>query len=193
MEGNVAVIHTARDWPGFQQIHFESLRPGLCLILGCMNMADASISFDSPIGAITVEATGEKISALFIGQASPDFGSSKVLREAKKQLSAYFAGKLTKFDLPVQLHGTEFQMAVYKQIAKIGFGKTLSYADIAAKLGKPLASRAVGGAVGSNPVPIIIGCHRVLGASGKITGYSGGDGLPTKRILLKLEGIESKE
>ena len=158
-----------------------------------MNMADASISFDSPIGAITVESTGEKITALYIGQSSPDFGSSKVLREAKKQLVAYFAGKLTKFDLPVQLHGTEFQLAVYKQIAKIGFGKTLSYADIAAKLGKPLASRAVGGAVGSNPVPIIVGCHRVLGASGKITGYSGGDGLPTKRILLKLEGIESKE
>lgn len=156
-------------------------------------MADASISFDSPIGAITVESTGEKITALYIGQPSPDFGSSKVLREAKKQLGAYFAGKLTKFDLPVQLHGTEFQLAVYKQIAKIGFGKTLSYADIAAKLGKPLASRAVGGAVGSNPVPIIVGCHRVLGASGKITGYSGGDGLPTKRMLLKLEGIESKE
>lgn len=156
-------------------------------------MADASISFDSPIGAITVESTGEKITALYIGQPSPVFGSSKVLREAKKQLGAYFAGKLTKFDLPVQLHGTEFQLAVYKQIAKIGFGKTLSYADIAAKLGKPLASRAVGGAVGSNPVPIIVGCHRVLGASGKITGYSGGDGLPTKRMLLKLEGIESKE
>jgi methylated-DNA-[protein]-cysteine S-methyltransferase len=91
------------------------------------------------------------------------------------------------------LNGTEFQKAVYKQIAKIGFGKTVSYAAIAAKLGKPQASRAVGGAVGSNPVPIIVGCHRVLGASGKITGYSGGDGLPTKRWLLKLEGIESKE
>jgi methylated-DNA-[protein]-cysteine S-methyltransferase len=158
-----------------------------------MNIANASISFDSPIGAITVESTGEKITGLVIGQRSPDFGSSKVLREAKKQLTAYFAGKLSKFDLPVELHGTEFQKAVYKQIAKIGFGKTVSYADIAAKLGKPLASRAVGGAVGSNPVPIIVGCHRVLGASGRITGYSGGEGLPTKRLLLKLEGIAIKE
>ena len=114
-------------------------------------MADASISFDSPIGAITVESTNEKITGLRIAEQSPDFGSSKVLREAKKQLTAYFAGKLTKFDLPVDLHGTEFQKAVWKQIAKIGFGKTLSYADIAGKLGKPLASRAVGGAVGSNP------------------------------------------
>jgi methylated-DNA-[protein]-cysteine S-methyltransferase len=158
-----------------------------------MKIADASISFDSPVGSITVEATNEKITRLTIGHPSPDFGSSKVLREAKKQLMAYFAGKLTKFDLPVELHGTEFQKSVFKQIAKIGFGTTVSYADIAAKLGKPLASRAVGGAVGSNPVPIIVACHRVLGATGKITGYSGGDGLPTKRILLQLENIPIKE
>jgi methylated-DNA-[protein]-cysteine S-methyltransferase len=158
-----------------------------------MNMAHASISFDSPIGAITVEASNEKITRLTIGQRSPDLGSSKTLVEAKKQLTAYFAGKLTKFDLPVDLHGTDFQKAVWKQIAKISFGKTLSYADIAGKLGKPLASRAVGGAVGSNPVPLIVGCHRVLGASGKITGYSGGDGLPTKRWLLNLEDIAIKE
>lgn len=158
-----------------------------------MKTADASISFDSPIGAITVEATNEKITSLVIGQSYPDFGSSKVLREAKKQLLAYFAGKLTKFDLPVDLHGTEFQKAVFKQIAKIGYGKTVTYSDIAAKIGKPLAARAVGGAVGSNPIPIIVACHRVLGAAGKITGYSGGDGLPTKRLLLKLEGISSKE
>lgn len=157
-----------------------------------MNRADSSISFDSPIGVITVESTNEKITSLVIGQASPVFGSSKVLREAKKQLSEYFAKKRTKFDLPVSLQGTEFQMAVYKHIAKVGFGKTITYAEIAAKLGKPLAARAVGGAVGSNPVPIIVGCHRVLGASGKITGYSGGKGLPTKRQLLDLEGIESK-
>jgi methylated-DNA-[protein]-cysteine S-methyltransferase len=158
-----------------------------------MNMAHASISFDSPIGAITVEASNEKITRLTIGQRSPDLGSSKTLGEAKKQLTAYFAGRLTKFELPLELQGTEFQKAVWKQISKIGYGKTLSYADIAAKIGKPLASRAVGGAVGSNPVPIIVGCHRVLGASGRITGYSGGDGLPTKRWLLTLEDIAIKE
>ena len=156
-------------------------------------MAHASISFDSPIGAITVEASNEKITRLTIGQRSPDLGSSKTLGEAKKQLTAYFAGRLTKFELPLELQGTEFQKAVWKQISKIGYGKTLSYADIAAKIGKPLASRAVGGAVGSNPVPIIVGCHRVLGASGRITGYSGGDGLPTKRWLLTLEDIAIKE
>jgi methylated-DNA-[protein]-cysteine S-methyltransferase len=157
-----------------------------------MTQPDASISFDSPIGAITIEATNEKITSLTMGQSNATFGSSKILGEAKRQLGAYFAGQLTKFDLPVQLEGTEFQKAVWNQIAKVGFGKTTSYAQIAKKLGKPLASRAVGGAVGANPVPLIVGCHRVLGASGKITGYSGGDGLPTKRLLLQLESIDYK-
>lgn len=158
-----------------------------------MTNPDASVSFDSPIGAITVEATNDKITRITIGESKKTFGSSKTLVEAKRQLTAYFAGKLQKFDLPVHLEGTEFQKAVWKQIAKIGFGKVMSYAEIAEKLGKPLASRAVGGAVGANPVPLIVGCHRVLGASGKITGYSGGAGLPTKRLLLQLEAIEYKE
>jgi methylated-DNA-[protein]-cysteine S-methyltransferase len=89
--------------------------------------------------------------------------------------------------------GTDFQRSVWKEIGKIKFGQVKTYADIAKAIGKPLAARAVGGAVGSNPIPLIVGCHRVLGASGKITGYSGGKGIPTKRILLKLEGIASKE
>ena len=158
-----------------------------------MTQPDASISFDSPIGAITIEATKENITSLTMGQSKAAFGSSKILGEAKRQLGAYFAGQLTKFDLPVQLEGTEFQKAVWKQIAKVGFGKTTSYAEIAEKLGKPLASRAVGGAVGANPVPLVVGCHRVLGASGRITGYSGGEGLPTKRLLLELESIDYKQ
>lgn len=158
-----------------------------------MTNAVASISFESPIGAITIESANEKITRLTIGETKPHFGSSKILSEAKRQLNAYFAGKLTAFDLPVQLKGTVFQKAVWKQIAKVGFGKTTSYAKIAEKLGKPLASRAVGGAVGANPVPLIVGCHRVLGASGNITGYSGGEGLPTKRLLLQLESIDYKQ
>ena len=87
---------------------------------------------------------------------------------------------------------TEFQKSVWRQIARIPFGKTKSYADIAKAIGKPKAARAVGGAVGSNPVPLVVGCHRVMGASGKITGYSGGKGIPTKQWLLEHEGIESK-
>lgn len=155
-----------------------------------MNKADASISFDSPIGAITIESRNEKIISLVMGHRSPDFGSSKILKEAKRQVQAYLSGKLTKFDLPMQLEGTEFQKSVWKVIARTGFGKTVTYGEIGQKIGKPLAARAIGGAVGANPIPLIVGCHRVLGSAGKITGYSGGDGIPTKEFLLDLESIE---
>lgn len=155
---------------------------------------DAALSFDSPVGAISVFARNDKIVGLVMGGPSAEsIGKSKVLNAAKSQLQKYFAGKLREFDLPVLLEGTEFQRAVWSEISKIGFGETATYSDIAAAIGKPLASRAVGGAVGSNPVPLIVGCHRVLGHGGRITGYSGGEGLPTKRILLKLEGLTAKE
>lgn len=155
-----------------------------------MKDTDGSISFASPIGDITIESRDGKITSLVMGQRSPEFGNSPVLKEAKKEVLAFLAGKLQKFELPVHLEGTEFQKAVWKVIAKTGFGKTLTYGDIAAKIGNPQASRAIGGAVGANPVPLIIGCHRVLGSNKKITGYSGGDGIPTKEWLLELEGIE---
>ena len=155
-------------------------------------MTFAQISFDSPIGWITIQSEGEKITSLTMSHKDTNLGSSKVLAEAKRQVLAYLAGKLTKFDLPVHLVGTEFQKSVWKVIAKISFGKTLTYGDIASKIGNPQASRAIGGAVGANPVPLIIGCHRVLGSNKKITGYSGGDGIPTKEWLLDLEEIEYK-
>lgn len=155
-----------------------------------MKKSDASISFDSPIGAITIESRDGKIISLTMGQSYPAFGSDPILREAKKQVSAYLAGKLEKFDLPVQLDGTAFQKSVWKVIAKTNFGKTVTYGDIAAKIGNPQAARAIGGAVGANPVPLIVGCHRVLGSNKKITGYSGGNGILTKEWLLELEGIE---
>jgi methylated-DNA-[protein]-cysteine S-methyltransferase len=155
---------------------------------------DASAQFDSPIGLIALYAKNEKIVFLTMGaDAIAPLGKAKVLAEAEKQLKRYFAGKSKVLDLAVDLQGTDFQKAVWAQIAKIGFGETKTYADIAAAIGKPKGSRAVGGAVGANPVPLIVGCHRVLGASGKITGYSGGDGLPTKRWLLRLEGLTAKE
>ncbi|MEN9970430.1 MAG: hypothetical protein RLZZ229_638 [Actinomycetota bacterium] len=158
------------------------------------NDFDASAQFDSPIGLITMFAKGEKVVFLSMGnEAIKTHGRAKVLVEAEKQLKKYFAGKSRDLNFAVELSGTEFQKSVWAEIAKIPFGEVKTYAEIAAAIGKPMASRAVGGAVGSNPVPLIVGCHRVLGASGKITGYSGGDGLPTKRWLLKLEGIESKE
>lgn len=155
---------------------------------------DAKLTFDSPVGAITLLANNNKVVFLTMGSdITPDFGKSTVLTDAKKQLVNYFKGKSQVLDFPVHLGGTEFQRSVWKQISKIGFGKVTTYAEIAKKIGNPKAVRAVGGAVGSNPVPLIIGCHRVLGADGRITGYSGGDGIPTKRWLLELEGIETKD
>jgi methylated-DNA-[protein]-cysteine S-methyltransferase len=141
------------------------------------------------------EANGKVTSIdLAVSGTRASANTSPVLKQAQKEIESYFAGNLTKFTIPLDLSkGTEFQRSVWKEIAQIKFGQVKTYADIARAIGKPLAARAVGGAVGSNPIPLVVGCHRVLGSSGKITGYSGGKGLPTKRILLKLEGIESKE
>jgi len=154
------------------------------------------LDVQSPIGLIRIFEYNNRITAIDLSakkiSKKPET-PSPALKDAADQITKYFEGKLTKFTIPVALeNGTEFQQAVWKQIAKIGFGKHVSYADIAKAIGKPKASRAVGGAVGSNPIPLVVGCHRVLGASGKITGYSGGKGIPTKEWLLKHEGIESK-
>ncbi len=105
--------------------------------------------------------------------------------EAKSQLSAYFAGSLHEFSLSLDPSGTPFQLSVLDELQKIPYGETLSYGEIAARLGKPKAMRAVGAANGRNPIPVIIPCHRVIGANGKLTGFGGG--LPTKEALLKLE------
>ncbi len=151
------------------------------------------IDVSTPIGLIRVFELHGKISSVNIAvskssKAAP--AASKLLREAKRQIEDYFSGKLKKFDLPLDLSGgTEFQQEVWQQISKISFGKSLSYAEIARVIGRPKASRAVGGAVGANPIPLIVGCHRVMGSTGKITGYSGGKGIPTKKWLLKHENI----
>lgn len=157
---------------------------------------DTFIAFKSPIGIIRIFEGNGKVTAIDIAApgAKVTSNSSALLMTAQKELEAYFGGKLTKFTFPTDIScGTEFQRSVWREIQKIKFGQVKTYADIAKAIGKPLAARAVGGAVGSNPIPLAIGCHRVLGASGKITGYSGGKGLPTKRVLLDLEGIASKE
>lgn len=155
---------------------------------------EASRCFDSPVGNIFVKARDNKVVYLTMGgPVVANSGNSKVLDLAEKQLKNYFAGKSQVLDFDVELQGTEFQRAVWGEISKIGFGETKTYGDIAQAIGRPKAVRAVGGAVGANPVPLVVGCHRVLGASGKITGYSGGDGLPTKRWLLALEGLKTKE
>ena len=155
---------------------------------------EATRCFDSPIGNIVVHARNNKVVHLTMGgPAIPNSGNAKVLDNAEKQLKNFFAGKSRVLDFDVELKGTDFQRAVWAEISKIGFGETKTYGEIAVAIGRPRAVRAVGGAVGANPVPLIVGCHRVLGTSGKITGYSGGDGLPTKRWLLALEGLKAKE
>jgi methylated-DNA-[protein]-cysteine S-methyltransferase len=147
-------------------------------------------SFPSPFGFITITAEGEKITAVELCKKVTSLGSSKVLDDAGTQLALYLKGALPKFSLPLKVSGTPFQLAVWKAIAKVPFGKTISYGEIAAALGKPEAARAVGAAVGANPTPLLVGCHRVLGSNGSLTGYSGGQGIKTKKLLLDHEGID---
>jgi methylated-DNA-[protein]-cysteine S-methyltransferase len=107
------------------------------------------------------------------------------LQETIRQLQAYFAGELETFDLPLAPEGTPFQLGVWHRLCDIPYGKTISYGELASQIGNPKASRAVGLANGSNPIPIVIPCHRVIGSNGKLTGYGGG--LPVKEKLLALE------
>ena len=111
--------------------------------------------------------------------------NEKPLKEAVKQLTAYFSGKLQNFDLPLLPEGTEFQQKVWNELRKVKFGTTASYGHIAAQIGNPAASRAVGMANGRNPISIIVPCHRIIGSTGKLVGYGGG--LSHKETLLKLE------
>lgn len=149
----------------------------------------------SPIGRIEITADEQSITSLAIerdGHLPHDHlpeSSSPVLESAATQLAEYFAGERRDFDLPVNLTGTAFQRAVWAELARLKFGDVSSYGAIGFATGRPTAGRAVGGAIGANPVPIIIGCHRVLAANRKITGYSGGSGVPTKVWLLDHESI----
>ena len=114
-----------------------------------------------------------------------------VLREAKRQLESYFAGKLHRFDLPLRIEGTPFQLKVWEQLRQIPYGQTVSYRELARRAGQPGASRAVGGANRRNPIPIVVPCHRVISADGTLGGYSGncGGSADVKRALLRLEGL----
>ena len=143
----------------------------------------ASAAPVSPVSPVTAIAAVPAVPAV----------PAKVLVAAASQLKEFFAGKRKTLDFAVSFDGTDFQRAVWSEIAKIGFGEAITYAEIARRIGNPSAVRAVGGAVGSNPVPLVIGCHRILGSGDKITGYSGGDGLPTKRWLLAHEGIAFRD
>lgn len=110
-----------------------------------------------------------------------------IVEETARQLSEYFAGERQQFDLPLNASGTTFMKSVWEELTRIPFGETTSYGSIANTLGKPSAARAIGSANGKNPIPIVVPCHRVIGADGSLTGFAGG--LDIKRQLLELEGI----
>ncbi len=149
---------------------------------------------DSPIGELRLVARGGALTQIEYTPFRDSDGRPRgdradddpLLVEAARQLRAYFAGDLTAFDLPLAPVGSSFQQSVWDQLTKIGYGETASYGEVAARLGKSnAASRAVGLANGANPIPIVIPCHRVIGANGTLTGYAGG--LERKQTLLSLE------
>jgi methylated-DNA-[protein]-cysteine S-methyltransferase len=153
-------------------------------------------TFDSPIGRLLLAGDDRGLRFLLFTTGrhavepqsdwQPDDGH---LTEAAGQLSAYFAGRLRQFDVPVAPDGTEFQRRVWAELQRIPYGETISYGELARRLGNPKAVRAVGLANGSNPISIVIPCHRVIGSNGSLVGYGGG--LPIKQALLALERGQS--
>lgn len=148
----------------------------------------------TPLGTMLIAGAGEGlVGAWFPGQRHfmgiaegwTRHDGEALLREAAAQLAAYFAGRLAAFDLPLAPRGTPFQQEVWSAIARVGYGVTSSYGEVAAALGKPAAARAVGAATGRNPIGIIVPCHRLVGRLGALTGYAGG--IDRKRWLLDLE------
>ncbi|MEC9292636.1 MAG: methylated-DNA--[protein]-cysteine S-methyltransferase [Pseudomonadota bacterium] len=134
----------------------------------------------TPVGTLSITEKDGKICTL-------DWAEGNMPEEMYLQLSEYFNKERQVFDFEYEVDGTEFQKKVWKALLNIPYGTTKTYKDIAEEVGSH--PRAIGGAVGANPVPILIPCHRVIGSSGKMTGFSAGDGISTKEILLKLEGV----
>ena len=144
----------------------------------------------SPVGDILLEAENGRLTGLYLrhdGKVAS--GDDPVFDAAREQLDAYFAGELEEFDLPLALHGTPFQLRVWDELARIPFAETISYKELALRLGDIKLVRAVGLANGRNPVSIVIPCHRVIGADGTLVGYGGG--LERKRWLLDHEAVAS--
>lgn len=153
------------------------------------------ITIGTPLGSIAIAEEDGAIVALdwhmMDGRATDKLpgrptATTPLLRRAADQLAEYFAGQRRIFDLPLAPEGSDFQQRVWRRMAKIPYGKTMTYGDLAHAIGS--APRAVGGACGRNPIAIVIPCHRVIGGSGALTGYSGAGGVNTKQFLLELEG-----
>jgi methylated-DNA-[protein]-cysteine S-methyltransferase len=161
-------------------------------------MAKFITAFDSPIQPLRLVSDGRSLIGLYMASEhhasttnsdSIEDDTAPPFSETRQQLTAYFAGHLTKFILPLCLHGTPFQQQVWAALQTIPYGTTLSYGELAAQLGQPRASRAVGMANGRNPISIVVPCHRVIGANGRLTGYGGG--LGRKQWLLNHERLTS--
>lgn len=157
-------------------------------------MSLAFIHLDSPVGKLKLVASSEGMVAVLWQNDRPmrvrlgemtENPNHPILRQATAQLSEYFAGRRTSFEISLDLRGTPFQQEVWGALLAIPYGETRSYLDLARKLGNPNATRAVGAANGRNPISIIVPCHRVIGSSGKLTGFAGG--LDVKERLLQLE------
>jgi len=156
-----------------------------------MTSTTATMPYDSPIGRLVLECDGDVLIGIWLPPATARKSRAvgdvlPVLKETATQLDEYFAGERTEFDVPMELDGTEFQRDVWAELARIPYGKTISYGELARRVGRPKGPRAVGQANGRNPIPIIVPCHRVLASNG-IGGYGGG--LPMKRALLAVEGV----
>lgn len=148
---------------------------------------------DSPVGPLMLAADASGLRHIEFrhnrhpaDRAGWHGGDNEVLQAAEAQLGEYFAGKRQRFALPLAPQGTDFQLRVWRELAQIPYGETISYAQLAQRLDNPNGTRAVGAANGRNPLPIVLPCHRVIGADGALTGFGGG--LPVKESLLRLEG-----
>ena len=149
-------------------------------------------TLESPVGTLLLAGDSQALrmvsfqSSKHAEPPQADWKQDKApFAEVIRQLRAYFRGERKEFDLPLAPEGTEFQLRVWNRLRTIPYGETISYAQLAERIGNPKAVRAVGLANGSNPIPIIIPCHRVIGSDGSLTGFGGG--LPTKKMLLELE------
>jgi len=156
-----------------------------------MTTATFTMPMDTPVGQLVLESDGDVLIGIWLPSVATTtrgdgHDAPPVLKDTVTQLEEYFAGERTEFDVPMELDGTPFQKDVWTELTRIPYGKTISYGELARRVGRPKGPRAVGQANGKNPIPIIVPCHRVLASTG-IGGYGGG--LPMKRTLLAVEGV----
>jgi methylated-DNA-[protein]-cysteine S-methyltransferase len=156
-----------------------------------MTISTVTMPYDTPIGRLVLECDGDVLVGVWLPNERRHVRNDAddvppVLKETASQLDEYFAGERTDFDVRMELDGTDFQREVWTELTRIPYGETISYGELARRVGRPSAPRAVGQANGRNPIPIIVPCHRVLASNG-IGGYGGG--LKVKRALLAVEGV----